>query len=233
VDAANWSGRDGIPNRLAEHVGVSAISLAVAIAIALPLGLFIGHTGRGAALAVNLSNIGRAIPTLGVIGIVFPITLALGLGLGLWPTAIALVLLGIPPIVTNAYAGLREVDPELAEAGRGMGMREGQLLWRIEVPLALPVILAGIRTSAVQIVATATLAPVVGGGTLGFLIFAGIELNDQPRVFGAAVVVALLAIVTELAFAGLERVSVSPGLKRSQWAPTEPAQMGRGGAGAP
>jgi osmoprotectant transport system permease protein len=97
----------------------------------------------------------------------------------------------------------------------------------------LPVILAGIRTSAVQIVATATLAPVVGGGTLGFLIFAGIELNDQPRVFGAAVVVALLAIVTELAFAGLERVSVSPGLKRSQWAPTEPAQMGRGGAGAP
>jgi osmoprotectant transport system permease protein len=216
VDPANWSGRNGIPNRLGEHVLVSGISLAIAIAIALPVGMLIGHTGRGASFAVNLANVGRAVPSLGVIGIAFPIALALGLGLGLWPAAIALVLLGIPPIVTNTYAGLSEVDRELVEAGRGMGMQERQLLWRVEIPLALPVILAGIRTSAVQIVATATLAAVVAGGTLGHLILQGIELNDHPRVFGAAVIVALLAIATELIFAALQRASVSPGLSEGR-----------------
>jgi osmoprotectant transport system permease protein len=230
LDPANWSGRDGIPNRLGEHVFVSAVSLVIAAAIALPLGLLVGHTGRGATLAVNLANVGRAVPSLGIIGIAFPIALALGLGLGLAPAAIALVLLGIPPIVTNTYAGLREVDRELVDAARGMGMRERQLLWRVELPLALPVILAGVRTSAVQIVATATLAAVVAGGTQGHHILQGSALNDHPRVFGAALIVALLAILTELAFGALQRASVSPGLRRSQWARRQPAQVGRGGS---
>ncbi len=229
VDSANWSGRNGIPNRLGEHLVLSAVSLAIALVIALPVGAYIGHTGRGAAFAVNVSNLGRAIPSLGIIGIVFPISLAL-FGLGMGPAAVALVLLGIPPIVTNTFEGLRQVDHELVDAGRGMGMREPQLLWHVEIPLALPVILAGVRTSAVQIVATATLAAVVAGGTLGHLILQGIDLNDQPRIFGAALIVALLAIVTELIFAALQRASVSPGLRRPPWTPKEPAQVGRGGS---
>jgi osmoprotectant transport system permease protein len=126
---------------------------------------------------------------------------------------IALAALAIPPIVTNTYVGLREVDRDLIEAGRGMGMREGQLLGRVELPLALPIILAGIRTAAVQVVATATLALVVGGGTLGTLIYIGIQTGDEPMVFASALMVAVLAILTEIAFALIQRASVAPGIR--------------------
>lgn len=228
TDPASWEGRNGILLRLWEHVSLSAAALAVGLLIALPVGLYIGHTGRGAAVAVSLANIGRAIPSLGLIGIVLPISLALGLGLGFWPALIALVALAIPPVVTNTHAGLREVERELVEAGRGMGMRESQLLLRIEVPLALPVILAGVRTSAVQVVATATLAVVVSGGTLGHLILQGFALRDDGRILGAALLVAVLAIATELLFAAIQRAAISPGLAARR-APTEPVQVGRGG----
>jgi osmoprotectant transport system permease protein len=206
-------GRNGIPNRLIEHLSISGVSLGIGLAVALPLGLFIGHTGRGAFLAVSLSNIGRAIPSLGLIGLVFPITLALNIASGFWSTVIALAALAIPPVVTNTYAGLREVDPEIIEAGRGMGLREVQLLRKIEIPLALPIILAGIRTSAVQVVATATLAIVVGGGTLGTLIYIGVQTSDEPQVFASALIVALLAILTEIGFVLLQRAAVSPGIR--------------------
>lgn len=214
-DPANWTGRDSIPLHAWEHVSLSAASLAVAIVIALPVGLFIGHTNRGARVAVAIANVGRAVPSLGWLGIALPITLALFQrdGLGFLPAFVALVALGIPPIVTNTYAGVREVDAEMLEAGRGMGMRELQLLRRVEVPIALPVIMAGIRSSAVTIVATATLAALVGGGTLGDFILQGLYVNDQPRIFGAAVLVALLALATELAFGLLQRLSISPGLR--------------------
>ncbi|MGH2427696.1 MAG: ABC transporter permease [Candidatus Limnocylindria bacterium] len=230
TDPASWTGRNGIPIRLWEHVSLSAASLAVAVGLGLPLGLFIGHTNRGSALAIGLSNVGRAVPSLGWIGIVLPFSLALGLGLGFWPSLIALVLLAIPPIVTNAYAGLREVDRDTIEAGRGMGMREFEVLARVEIPLALPVILAGVRTSAVQVVATATLAAVISGGTLGHLILQGFLVQDDGRLVGAAILTALLAILTELGFAALQRSAVSPGLGvRTTWNPTQPAQVGRGG----
>lgn len=214
-DPANWTGRDSIPLHAWEHVSLSAASLAVAVAIALPVGLFIGHTNRGARVAVAIANVGRAVPSLGWLGIALPITLALFQrgGLGFLPAFVALVALGIPPIVTNTYAGVREVDAEMLEAGRGMGMRELQLLRRVEVPIALPVIMAGIRSSAVTIVATATLAALVGGGTLGDFILQGLYVNDQPRIFGAAVLVAVLALATELAFGLLQRLSISPGLR--------------------
>ncbi len=214
-DPASWIGRNGIPIRAWEHVSLSAASLAVAVAIALPVGLFIGHTNRGARVTMAVANVGRAVPSIGWLGIALPITLALferG-GLGFLPSFVALVALGIPPIVTNTYAGLREVDAEILETGRGVGMRELQLLRRVEVPIALPVIMAGIRSSAVTIVATATLAALVGGGTLGDFILQGLYVNDQPRIFGAAVLVALLGLGTELAFGFLQRRSVSPGLR--------------------
>jgi osmoprotectant transport system permease protein len=224
TDPANWSGNNSIPLRLWEH-----LSLTIA---ALPIGLYIGHTGRGARVAVAVSNIGRAIPSLGWLGIAYPISTGLFQrgGLGFLPAFIGLVALAIPPIVTNTYAGLRDVDPDLREAARGMGMGELQLLARVEVPVALTVILAGIRISAVSVVATAPLAALVGAGTLGSYILQGLALSDEVRVFAAAVLVALLAILTELGFAWLQRRAVSPGLAgpdSSAWTDASQAVAGQ------
>jgi len=233
TDPANWTGNNAIPLRLWQHLSLSVVSLTVGIAIALPIGLYIGHTGRGARLAVAVSNIGRAVPSLGWLGIAYPISIGLfhRAGIGFVPAFIGLVALAIPPIVTNTYAGLRAVDDELRDAARGMGMQELQLLMRVEVPVALAVILAGIRVSAVAVIATAPLAALVGGGTLGSYILQGLALSDEVRVFAAAVMVALLAILTELAFAWLQRRAVSPGLARPTeegWG--EPSQLPLGGA---
>ena len=216
TDPANWAGRNGIGIRLVEQVVLSAASLVVALIIALPLGLAIGHTNRGAAAVVSIANIGRAVPSLGWLGIFFPLVLLLQTGESGYLTGIlALTLLAIPPIVTNTYIGLREVDRDLIEAGRGMGMREAQLLRRVEVPLALPVILAGIRTSAVQTVATATLVAVVSGGTLGVIIIQGINGGGRERLVGAAILVALLSIGTELLFGSIQRLATRRGAGRS------------------
>lgn len=228
TDPANWTGNNAIPLRLWQHLSLSVVSLAVGVAIALPIGLYIGHTGRGARFAVAVSNIGRAVPSLGWLGIAYPISTGLfqRAGIGFLPAFIGLVALAIPPIVTNTYAGLRAVDDELREAARGMGMHELELLMRVEVPVALTVILAGIRVSAVAVVATAPLAALVGGGTLGAYILQGLALSDEVRVFAAAVMVALLAILTELAFAWLQRRAVSPGLAAAgdaSW--VEPSQL--------
>jgi osmoprotectant transport system permease protein len=227
--AENWTDpRNGILLRLWEHVTLAAAALLAATVIALPIGLWIGHTGRGAGGVIAVANIGRAVPSVGWLGIVFPIALlALGrAGIGFVPAVIALTALGIPPIVTNTYAGMREVDADLIEAGRGMGMRETEVVRRVEVPVAMPVILTGIRVSAVQIVATATLAAIVGGGTLGHFIVQGIFVRDLEKVVGAAILVALLAILTELLFTFVERRVVSPGLRgRPQPVPMEQGQV--------
>lgn len=227
ADPATWTGPNGIPARMAEHVWISVAALTASLAIGLPLGLFIGHTGKAAGPVVGIANIGRAVPSLGLIGIIFLLLLPTGMAIGPLPAIVALTLLGIPPIVVNAHAGLRAVDAELIEAARGMGMRERQVLWRVEVPIALPVILAGVRTSAVQIVATATLAAAFGGGTLGQLIVIGFNVGDQVRIFGGALVVAALAIATELAFAWIQRTATSPGLRgRSGPMPSRTAAPG-------
>lgn len=232
ADPATWAGPNGIPARLAEHLWVSFAALVACIGIGLPLGLFIGHTGKGTRTVVGIANIGRAVPSLGLMGIAFLLLLPYGLAIGPLPAIIALALLGIPPIVVNAHAGLREVDRDLIEAARGMGMREREVLWRVEVPIALPVILAGVRTSAVQIVATATLAAAFGGGTLGQLIIIGFNVGDQVRIFGGALVVAALAIATEVVFAWIQRRATSPGLRDRRFVPMEPAPMPPdGGAG--
>ena len=214
ADPAHWTGPDGLLTRLLEHIALSGACLAMAVAIALPIGLWIGHTGRGAAAVIRAANIGQALPTLGVIGIVLPLTANIEpYGFDLIPSVVALVALAIPPIVTNTYAGLRQVDPEAIEAGRGMGMRELQLLGLVEVPLALPSVLAGLRISAVQVVATATLAAVLGAGGLGRLIIDGIAQQDDAQLFIGALLVAILAIATELSFAGLQRLAISPGVR--------------------
>lgn len=218
TDPSSWSGRDAIPVRLAEHVALSAVSLFVGLAIALPLGLAIGHTGRWAGAVVAITNVGRAVPSVGVLGIAFVLTLPLvaaaGLrGIGVPAALIALTLLAIPPIVLNAYVGIREVDPELVEAARGMGMTGRQVLRRVELPIALPVVLAGVRTAALQVVATATLGAVISAGGLGQFIVVGFALQDQPRMFGGALLVAALALLSDGLFALAQRASVSPGLR--------------------
>ena len=224
TDPATWSGSGGLAVRLWEHLWISGVSLVAAVAIGLPIGLAIGHTGRGVGAVVAVANIGRAVPSLGLLGIAFLLLLPVGLGVGPVPGILALVALGVPPIIVNAYVGLREVDPDLVEAARGMGMREPEVLRSVEVPIALPVILAGVRTSAVQIVATATLVAVVGGGTLGQVIIAGFNTGDDVRIFGSALLVALLSIGTEALFATVQRAATSPGLRRAA-RPPEPGNV--------
>ncbi len=213
ADPAHWQGADGIPVRLLEHVELSAASVVAAALIALPVGLAVGHSGRFAFAAVNLANIGRALPSLAILGLALPITIAITHQLDFWPTFVALVALAIPPILTNAVIGIREVDPETVEVARGMGMRESEVLRRVELPIALPIILGGIRTASVQVVATATLGAFVAGGGLGRFIIDGIALREDERVFVGALLVALLALGTEAGLGALERRAISPGLR--------------------
>jgi osmoprotectant transport system permease protein len=208
TDPANWTGTPGIPNRTFEHVWLSALTVLVGAAIALPVGLAIGHTGRGAFLAVSVANIGRALPSYSLLLIFFTF-----FGVGFATAFPALLVLTIPPILTSTYVGVKEVDRDMVEAGRGMGMTEVQLLKRVELPMALPVIVAGVRIAAVQVVATATLAALVGGGALGRFIVDGFGLRQEDQLVGGAILVALLALLTERSFTLLERRVVSPGLR--------------------
>ena len=208
ADAAHWQGSDGIPTRLGEHLHLSIESVAIAAVIALPIGVTLGHFGRFGNLAISVSNIGRAIPSYGVLVIAFTI-----FGLGDGPTVLALTALAIPPMVTNSYVALVEVDPDIKDAARGMGYREFAQLLRIELPLAVPLIMAGIRTSAVQVVATATVAALVAGGGLGRYIVDGFAQFDYTKLFAGALLVALLALATEVSLSGLERVLVPRGIR--------------------
>jgi osmoprotectant transport system permease protein len=201
TDPDNWHGSGGIPMRTWEHLVLAGVSLAVVCALALPLALWLGHIGKGGALAVNVTNIGRAVPVFAVL-----VLLAIGpLGLGAEATIVALILFGIPPVLTNAYVGMREVDRDTVEAARGMGMTGWQMLRRVELPLAAPLILTGIRLAAVQIVATATLGAFVLGGGLGRFINSGFGRQDQAELVGGAVLVATLALLVEGSFELLQR----------------------------
>ena len=207
TDPAQWSGPDGIPVRTLQHLYYSLLATAIAAAIALPIGVFIGHTGRGALFAVNLTNLGRAIPSLGIIILMFTLV-----GFGIVPVLVALTALAVPPIVTNSYIGVRSVDREIREAAEGMGMRGRQVLWQVELPVAMPLIMAGIRTSAVQVVATATLAAFVGLGGLGRYLIDGLSQRDLAQVVGGAILVAVLSLLTELVLGRVQALAVSPGV---------------------
>jgi osmoprotectant transport system permease protein len=212
--AEHWRGDFGVPHRLTEHALMSLAAVAAALVIGLPLGIWLGHRGRGGALAINISNVGRAIPSLAILALVQQ---AIGLsgwpGFGARPAFVALVALAVPPLVTNAYVGMRGVDRDVVEAARGMGMTGGELLWRVEVPIALPLVMAGVRTAAVQVVATATLAAVTAWGGLGRFIVDGFGQQDNAQIVAGALLVGLMALVTELGLGLLQRAVVSKGLR--------------------
>ncbi|MFI6169980.1 ABC transporter permease [Nocardia sp. NPDC051052] len=192
TDGANWSGPAGIEHRIAEHLWYSFLTIVISAAVALPLGLVIGHTKRGAAVLVGFANAMRALPTLGLLTF-----LVLGLGLGLIPPLLALVTVGIPPLLAGAYAGIANVPADVVDASRAMGMTETQILFRVEVPNALPILLTGLRGATLQVIATATIAAYVNLGGLGRYIFDGISLYRYDRVLVGALLVAVLAMALD------------------------------------
>lgn len=203
-----WSGPDGIPNRVGEHLYYSGLALLIATVVAVPLGLLIGHTGRAGFLVVNSGNAARALPTLGLVGLA-----VVAFGIGLVPTLVPLVALAIPPILVNTYEGIRQVDAELRDAAKGVGMTGREVLLQVELPVALPLIILGLRTAAIQIVSTATIAAYVGLGGLGRFIFDGLARREYEVMVGGAVLAVLLALLTEAAFTLLARLTVAPGVR--------------------
>ena len=209
-------GADGFGIRILEHLAYTAIAMLVAAVIAVPLGIIIGVTGRGEALIAGFTNALRALPTLGLLILIvmllsplFASSLAFSL-----PSIIVLVLLAIPPILTGTYSGIQSGDRDAISAARGMGYTTWQILFRVQLPMALPLLLSGLRGSLLQVVSTATVAAFVSLGGLGRFIIDGRANQDYPQMFAGALVVALLALALELAFILLERLVVSPGLQR-------------------
>lgn len=209
----NWWGRNGIATRLGDHIRISVSATAAAAALALPPAVWLGHRRRGGVVAVAVVNIGQAVPSFAIISLALAVSLRYGYGIGFWPTFVALVALALPPIFTNAYAGVVAVDPAVVDAARGMGMREGEVLRRVEIPNAMPLVLTGLRLSAVQVVATATLGAFVGFGGLGAFINEGFRQQHDGKLLTGAVLVAVLAITTEFAL-GLLRRPLTPWLTR-------------------
>jgi osmoprotectant transport system permease protein len=211
-DPYNWTRTDGngILHLLGEHLAISLVAVAAAAVVALPLGLWLGHSGRGGGFVVALSNVSRAIPVLALLT-VFAVT---PIGFGDTATTIALAVFALPPILTNTYVGFRQVDPDVQEAARAMGMHPRQVVLRAELPLALPLVMTGLRTATVQVVATASLAALVGGGGLGTLIDLGFGQQDYGLMIAGAILVALLALLTELVLVALSW-AVTPGPRRS------------------
>ena len=208
TDPAHWQGADGIPTRLLEHVELSAESVALGALIALPIGIGLGHFGVFGNLAIGVSNIGRAVPSFAILVIAFQ-----AFGLGNTPILLALTALAIPPMVTNSYVALREVDPDVKDAARGMGYRRRAQLLRVELPLAVPLIMAGVRSSAVQVVATAALAALIAGGGFGRYIIDGLAQQDYAKEFAGALLVAVLALATEVSLWALEQALIPRGIR--------------------
>jgi osmoprotectant transport system permease protein len=204
-----WHGPDGIPIRILEQLGYTALSLVIAALIAIPVGILIGHTGRGALFAVNLANAGRAIPTLGLL-----VLLAVTLGFSPLAWLVPLVLLAIPAILVNAYEGVAGVDPGLKDAARGMGMTPWQQIRKVEVPVAMPLIVLGLRTGAIFVVATATIAAYIGLGGLGRYIIDGLATENYGEVAGGAALVVVLALAVQAFFIGVRRLAVPVGVRQ-------------------
>jgi osmoprotectant transport system permease protein len=202
---AAWSGRNSLPALTWAHIQISVVAVLISAVVAVPAAVLLGHVRRGAFAAISIVNIGRAIPSYAIMALLFPFSLRYGFGLGFWPTIAALVLLAIPPIFTNSYIGVREVPDATVEAARGMGMRGGELLRKVEVPVAMPLILTGLRVSAVQVIATATLGALVGYRDLGTIIVTGYTSSNKGPMLAGAIAVAALALLTDGAFALAER----------------------------
>jgi osmoprotectant transport system permease protein len=208
-DPFNWTRRGGILELLGEHLTISAVAVLAAVVLAVPLGMLLGHTGRGGGFTVAVSNVSRAIPTLALLT-VFAVT---PIGFGPTATTVALAVFAFPPVLSNTYVGFRGVDRDVVEASRAMGMSERQIVLRAELPLATPLLMTGVRTAAVQVVATATLAALVAGGGLGRIITLGFAQQNYGVVLAGALLVALLAVLTEVVLAGVSW-ALTPGEKR-------------------
>jgi len=209
----NWTktfGTPGIPQRLAEHLQYTAVAVVIAALIAVPLGAYIGHTGRGGTFVVGMVNAFRALPELGLLIL---LALSMGVLLAFEAMTITLVLIAVPPMLAGTYAGIRNVDQSAVDAARGMGMREREVLVKVELPNALPLILGALRTATLQVIATASIAAFVSLGGLGRFVVDGLALREFDQMAGAAVLIAALAIVVELVLAGAQWLVVSPGLR--------------------
>ncbi|WP_017934765.1 ABC transporter permease [Nocardioides sp. Iso805N] len=200
TDSAHWHGDDGFPHRIAQHLGYTSLTVVIASAIAIPLGLWIGHTGRLRGLAIALTGALRALPTLGLLTLV-----VIWRGIGLTPPIVALVVLAIPPLLAGAYAGLESVDRATIDAARAIGMNEWQVLGKVEVPLALPLIIGGLRAAVLQVVATATVAAYIGLGGLGRYLIDGLAVRDYPQMVAGSIVIVVLALVLDGIFAVVQR----------------------------
>jgi osmoprotectant transport system permease protein len=231
ADSASWQGETGIPNRLIEHLTISILAVLTASVIALPLGFYIGHTGKLQLLGINIANIGRAIPSYAVMVMLLPVMLGLApvlgydprLGLRFFPIFLAMVLLAIPPILVAAYAGLQDVDRDLTESSRGMGLTERQILTGVELPLALPVLVGGFRVALLQVIATATIGAFLAGGGLGRYIIDGIARRDDGMLYGGVVLVAVLAVGTDVLLSWLQRRLTPRGVRMTTEMETERA----------
>jgi osmoprotectant transport system permease protein len=213
-DPLNWTNPGGLLDRLQEHLLISLWAVLLGCVIGWPLGIWLGHRGRGGGAVITLSNLTLAIPTLALLTIL-PLT---PLGFGQPPVVVALAVFAVPPLLANAYTGLRQIDPETREAARGMGLSGGQLLRQVELPLSVPYLAAGLRTAAVQVVATAALAAFVNGGGLGEIISAGFGIGMSNggggQIVAGGIVVALLALLVEALLAGVQRL-VTPAALRT------------------
>ncbi|WP_329430521.1 ABC transporter permease [Streptomyces anthocyanicus] len=208
-DSAHWHGYDGIPTRLLEHVQYTLMALGLAAAIGLPVGLLTGHTGRGGNAVAFVATAARALPSFGLL-----VLIAVVVGIGLLPVMVPLVVLAVPPILVTTYEAVRSVDPSPVDAARGMGMHESGILFRVELPVALPLVLSGLRSAAIQVVSTATIAAYVSLGGIGRYIIDGLYQRDYEKVIGGATLVAVLALVTLALFWAAGRFAVSPGVRR-------------------
>lgn len=209
-DSAHWHGYDGIPTRVWEHIQYSLLALVIAAAIGLPVGLVTGHTGRGGNTLAFIATAARALPSFGLLVLLFVL-----IGLGMLPVMIPLVVLAVPPILVTTYEAVRSVDPSPVDAARGMGMPESRVLFQVELPEALPLILGGLRSAAIQIVSTATIAAYVSFGGLGRYIVDGLYQRNYEKVVGGATLTALMALATLALFWMVSRIAVSPGVRRS------------------
>lgn len=207
TDPVHWQGPSGVPAQTLLHLYYCLVSVAIASLIAVPLGLYIGHTGRGSVFVVGTSNALRALPTLGLVTL-----LVLVFGLGEAPALAGLIILAVPAVLSGTYSGVRNVPADALDAAKGMGMTGVQRLWQVELPNALPLLLGGVRSAMLQVVATAAVAAYVGLGGLGRILLDGLKINDYAQMASAAILIALLAVLLDLVLAGLSRWLVPRGL---------------------
>ncbi|MGH4016076.1 MAG: ABC transporter permease [Pseudonocardiaceae bacterium] len=210
ADPQHWHGAGGVPVRVAEHLYYTVVAVLIAAVLAVPLGLLVGHTGRGGVGLVGLANAMRALPTLGLLTFLFLLLHSADVS-----TLFALVVLAVPPVLAGSYAGVQSVERDVVDAARGMGMTPAQRLWQVELPGALPLLLGGVRSAVLQVVATTTVAAYLGLGGLGRFLLDGLRSGDYPQMVAGALLTAGLAVLLDLLLAGLQRLVVPRGVRLS------------------